>query len=313
MGWKDLLQTADEKITSPWLGGRSLRSGEREWDIGGKLPAENGWYLFKLTGRKARLEGPTEAQSELLHHTVKGYLVGDRIVPDDARVDPDPKRIIAFSEAVHLIEPGLDRFVRVSAGRVFEDGPLVYQGQEMPLGTEEDVLKAFLDEVPSVDKVTGIPPALDAAFRMETWQRAEAERRRIELERLRREEEERLQREDKRRKLVAQLGDAAGRREMAKVDFPAAARAALAVGGAQFLDHRRAVRGGEMVVRFRYERQRFECTCDETTLRIIDSGICLVDHGSGERGDTFFTLESLPGVIHQAQREGRLVIFRHVD
>ena len=47
-------------------------------------------------------------------------------------------------------------------------------------------------------------------------------------------------------------------------------------------------------------------------LRIIDAGICLIDHDTNEKGDTFFTLESLPAVVQQAQRERRLVIFRHV-
>ena len=63
-------------------------------------------------------------------------------------------------------------------------------------------------------------------------------------------------------------------------------------------------------MRFRFRRQRFECVCDEA-LRIVDSGICLVDHATGERGDTRFTLESLPAVIGQAMDEGRLVRFRH--
>jgi hypothetical protein len=45
----------------------------------------------------------------------------------------------------------------------------------------------------------------------------------------------------------------------------------------------------------------------------VDSGICLVDHGTGERGDTRFTLESLPGVVGEAMDLGRLVVFRHVD
>ena len=66
-----------------------------------------------------------------------------------------------------------------------------------------------------------------------------------------------------------------------------------------------------MIVRFRVDRQRYTCTCDERTLQIIDSGICLIDHDTGEKGDTFFTLESLPGVIQQAQREGVLHVFRH--
>ena len=57
-------------------------------------------------------------------------------------------------------------------------------------------------------------------------------------------------------------------------------------------------------MRFRLDDLRFECTCDRRTLRIIDAGVCLVDHHTGERGDDYFTLESLPGVIRQAEEEG---------
>lgn len=311
MGWKDLLQKS-ETLDAPWTGGRILRRGPRSWTIEGKLPGEHGWWTFALNGRKASVSAPAEGPNfELLLAPTVGYLVGDRLVPDEARVDPDPAKIVQHSERVWLIEPGLDRFVRVSAGRTHEDGPLVYKCQEMPFGPESDVLQAYLDERLSVDDIQGVAPALDAAFRMEVWQRAEAERRRREAERRRREEEERRAQEEKRQKLIEQLGDGAGRREMARVDFAEAARAALAVGGAIFLDHRRAVRRNEMVVRFRMDRERFECTCDANTMQIIDAGICLTDHDTDERGDTYFTLESLPAVIREAQRLGKLVVFRH--
>jgi hypothetical protein len=148
---------------------------------------------------------------------------------------------------------------------------------------------------------------------METWRRDEAERRRVALEQARREEAERRAREERRRELAERLGDGAGRRAMVPLDFAEAARAALAVGGAEYLDHRPSAQRGEVVVRFRVQKQRFECTCDEATLRIIDAGICLVDHETGERGDTYFTLESLPAVILEARRGGQLVVFRHVD
>jgi hypothetical protein len=314
MGWRDLLQATDEKLTSPWLGGRSLRSGEREWGIEGKLPAEQGWYTFKLTGRKARVGEPSDPNPNALKHIVKGYLVGDRIVPDDARVDLDPGKIVRYSEPVSLVELGLDRFVRVSAGRIFEDGPLIYQGPEMPLGPEDEVLKAFEDESASVDNIRGVPPALDAAFRMERWQRIEAARRRAELERQRREEEEKRQKEERRKQIAEKLGDGAGRREMAQVDFAEAAKAALAVGGAHYLDHRKARGRGEMVLKFRLQNRRFEAVCDEKTLRIIDSGICLIDHDDGDKKyDNYLTLESLPAVILEAIRTHKLVVFRHVD
>jgi hypothetical protein len=230
---------------------------------------------------------------------------------DEARVDPDPAKISDFSERVYLIEPGLGRFVRVSAGRVCEGGPLVYRGQEMPLGPEDEVTQAYQNQAKSLANVKGVPPALDASFRMETWRRAETERRRLELEKQRREEEERLQKEARRQQLLEQLGDGAGRRQMAQQDFGEAARAALAMGGATYLDHRRAYGRNEMVVTYRHMNRRFECTCDARTLRIIDAGICLTDHDTHERGDTRFTLESLPAVLRQADREGKLVVYRH--
>jgi hypothetical protein len=312
MTWRDLLEQNDEAVVAPWLGGRSLRVGARTWGLAGEVPLEHGWYSFRVSGRKARLSAPAEPAPGILGARVRGYLVGDRLIADGARVDPDPAAILRASERVSLIEPGLDRFARVVAGRAAEGAALVYEGLEMPLGPEGDVLASYLDALPSLDHVRGVPPALDAAFRMETWRRGEAERRRRELEQKRREEEERLAREARRRELVEQLGDGHGRRVMVHVDFAEAASAALAVGGAKYLDHRPSVRRGEMVVRFRLLGRRFECTCDARTLRIVDAGICLVDHETGERGDTRFTLESLPAVILEAERDDKLVVFRHV-
>jgi hypothetical protein len=320
MTWRDLLQTERETIVFPWVGGKSLRwTDDRVWTIEGRFPREFGWHEFGIQGRKAKVLRPVPAEPGSLSRKVRGYLVGDRIVPDDARVDPDPTKITAGSEAVYLIEDGLDRFVRISAGRVFEGGPLIYDGLEMPLGPEEAVLGAFLDQATRLDGIPGVTPALEAAFRMETHQRAEAERRRLEQERKRQEEEERRAKEERRRQLVEQLGDGAGRRAMAQVDFDQAARAALAVGGAEFLDSRQSPNRGERVVRFRLERRRFECTCNERTLQILDAGVCLTAHyddeafEGGTKGDTWFTLESLPGVIREAQGAGRLVVFRHVN
>jgi hypothetical protein len=329
MGWRDLLQSENDSITLPWTGGRSLCLNGQVWNIEGRLPIEHGWYSFSISGRKATRWELSQPTPEILNNQVVGYLVGNRIVADNVQVDPDPKTIASHSEQVFLLDEGLDRFVRISAGRTCDDGPLIFKQQEMPLGPEDEVLNAFLSFDLTLDLINGLPlnkdgiyqcrgikgvvPALDAAFRMEIWQRMEAERRRQELERLRREEEERRAREQRRQELIAHLGNAETRREMARIDFGEAAKVALAVGNAQYLDHRRAPRRGEMIVRFRVDRQRFECVCDERTLRIIDSGICLTDHDTGEKGDTFFTLESLPSVIREAIRDRVLVVYRHVD
>ena len=45
--------------------------------------------------------------------------------------------------------------------------------------------------------------------------------------------------------------------------------------------------------------------------RLLDAGVCLDNH-RGTKGDTFFTLESLPAVIGEAIRGNKLVVWRHV-
>lgn len=311
MGWRDLLKESDaEIIVSPWVGGRSLRTRDRTWRIEGKPPKEHGWYEFILDSRTAKVKGPTESHYTQLGFTMFGYLVGDRFVKKGSLIDPDPSQISKQSERIFLVEEGLDRFTLISAGRMYEDGPLIFREQEFPEGPEDDVMNAFLDEEKSVASIKGVSPALDAAFRMENWQREEAEKRRQELVRIQREEEARKAKEEQRKALVDKLGDGAGRREMAALDFNEAAKAALAIGGAKLLDVRDG-RRGEKVIRYGLNGRKFECVCDRQ-LRIIDAGVCLINHDTDEKGDTYFTLESLPAVIQQADREGVLVVFRHV-
>lgn len=315
MGWQNLLANADtEHIVLPWTRarGRSLRSMTRSWMFECEPPRECGWYNFKLKGRSVTGFEQAEPERDTLIGLVRGYLIGDRLAADDCRIDPDPMEIAKNTSRVYLLDEGLDRFARVLAGSVYKDGPLVFVSLDMPLGPEEAVLQAFLDRQTSVAEIKSVTPALDAAFRMECWQREQAERRRRELERLAREEQERLEREARRRELVEKLGDGAGRRAMAAVDFETAARAALAVGGAELLDVRRNVNRGEQIVRYRLDGHRFECVCDERTLRIVDSGVCLRNEHTNEQGDDRFTLESLPAVILEAERKGVLVVFRHV-
>jgi hypothetical protein len=312
MGWRDHLQKEDEHIVLPWLGGREIRSKDRVFQLEGPLPKEFGWHKFHVLRRTVRTYSSADPPDDL-QFKVTGYLVGDRLVRDDAMVDSDPAKISEHSEPVWFVEDGIDRFTRVRAGRVFKDGPLFFEGQEFPLGPEDEVQRAYQDRAASLDGVKGVVPALDAAFRMESWRRSEVERLRAEAEERRRREEAERAKAEQRKELAEKLGDGAGRRAMAAVDFDAAAKAALAVGGAEFLDARKSRNRGEMIVTFRMGARRFECTCDELTLQLIDSGICLIDHATGEKGDKYFTLESFPTVIRQAEREHRLVVFRHVD
>lgn len=313
MGWRQLLQQDDETRVLPWLGGSCLRDGRRSWRLAGARPGEPGWHRFAIAGRQAHWCEAASPAPERLGRPVQGFLVGDRLVPDGALLGPDLASLTRQSEVVHLLEAGLDRFARVAAARAWHGGPLVFVGLDFPVGPEDQVLAAYLDRADDLASIRGVPPALDAAFRIETLRRSESERRRREAEERRRLRELRGRRDARRQAIARHLGDGAQRRQVAIVDFDAAARAALAVGGAELLDSRPSYHRRERVLRFRFLGRRFECTCDAESLRIIDSGICLIDHGTGERGDQRFTLESLPGVIRQADREGRLVVFRHVD
>jgi hypothetical protein len=311
MNWRDLLATdSSEERVLPWVGGRTLHGADRSWQIKGRLPREFGWYTFKTpTGRHATLMGREEAEPDPDYEegrkTMTGYVAGGRMIPDDARVDPDPAKLAEQTEPVYLVERGLDRFTRAVAAWDGE-GRLIYVRQEFPQGPEQEVLDAFLDRAPDIHSIPNVTPALDAAFRWETFEREAAEERERERLRLLEEERKRLEAEERRAALVEQMGDAAGRRAMARQDFGEAARSALALSGAELLDHREGYNQGEMLVRYLFRGRRLECACSKYTLRIIDAGVCLDDH-MGTKGDTYFTLESLPGVIGQAIDEGVLV------
>lgn len=306
MSWEALLANeGGREVVSAWLGGRSVRVGPRAWRLHGPLPPEPGWYRFRERGRKVELVDGAEPAPDLLVDVQVGFLIGDRLCPESSRVSVHPSDIAKQLERVGLVPPEVERFARIQAGRMGPGAPLVFSVEEMPLGPELAVATAFLDHKASVDDIPEVSPALDAAFRLESTRRDAAERRREAQRRA-------AEAEARRAALLERHGDGARRRAMAAVDFRGAATAALAVGGARYRDHRRGAARHEMVVRFVLDGARYECSCDARTLRIIDAGICLVDHVTDERGDDYFTLESLPGVIRQAEREGALVVFRHL-
>jgi|APSaa5957512576_1039674.scaffolds.fasta_scaffold20827_3 hypothetical protein len=332
MGWQDLLGTPEgEELTLPWVGGRQVYDGKgRCWNIQGRTPREFGWYIFKCSaGRKAKLwheivehldgreehlpVAPIEVfGAEFIGQLpeVRGYLAGDRLIPDGARVDPDPTKLIDQTETVFFIPAGLERFTRATVIRWPNLG-LLFANEGFPEGPEPDVIAAYQDRKDTVGDIPEVTPALDLAFRWVSYQRAAAEARAAELERLRAEEEAKLAEEERVRRLQKRVGTAEGRRALALEDFNAAAKAALAVGGAELLDVRDGRAAGEKVVQYRIHNRRLECVCDARTLRIVSAGVCLDDH-RGTKGDTWFTLESLPTVITEAIQLGRLVVYRHV-
>ena len=245
MGWADFLtpEGGDEQVL-PWTGGRTVTDGQRTWRIQGRRPDEHGWYTFRTSGgRKASLVGPADINLEFEdgRPLIKGYLVGERLIPDDARVDPNPDKLVEQTEPVYIVEPGLDRFTRATAVRVGED--LIYLRMEFPDGPEAEALAAYQDRKDSIGGISGVSPALDLAFRWISHQRVQAEIRRVEMERLRVEEEARLAVEERRQQAMKDIGTGLGRRKVAEHDFDTAAKAALALSGAELLDTRHVTVG----------------------------------------------------------------------
>lgn len=315
--WQAYVQPPDAFVTLPWAGGRVLQSADRRWAIDGPLPPHTGWHTFKLAHRSVVFAHTAEPQPHLLREVVTGYLVGDRVVPHGRTVPTTIVDLPACSHRVHAIEPGLDRFVVIAAGAIAVGAPLFYIERTFGGPTDDDVLAAFLDRQPSIAHVKHVSPALEAAFRLETWHREDTERRRAEAEAA---AAARVAVEQaaaaaaavavRRQALLAQTGSSIGRREIAAEDFQVAARAALRVGDAELIDVRQAPMARERIVRYRLDGGRYECVCD-LNLRIVDAGVCLTDH-DGTKGDTWLTLESLPSVIREAVRLDKLVVFRHV-
>ncbi|NIV32268.1 MAG: hypothetical protein GWN58_23230 [Anaerolineae bacterium] len=306
MGWEDLLTESSGRLAAPWVGGRRVYFGSKAYRVEGKLPREFGLYNWEVTGRRVVVLGQAEPDQDYAEGwtSERGYLVGDRFIHlESGHWELD--EFAELSQPTFLVEPGLDRFTLV---RIVRDPERrnIYQEELFPIGPEDEVRRAFVDKKESLDDIKGVVPALDMAFRFASWQRQLLEERRAELER-RRLEEERLERARQ------SIGTGLGRRTLAVEDFEAAAKAALSVGGAELLDIRPGRSQNEAVVQYRYEHRRLECVADRRTLRIIDSGICLTDHRTQEKGDTYFTLESLPSVVGEALRGNKLVVYRHVD
>lgn len=307
MDWRDHLDKGAHLI-APWLGGRHLYRDGRRWRIPGDLPLEHAWCEWRTKGREAEYLKTCEPDPEYKSGNVRelwtGYLVGNRLIPDGTEWCANEEEIIGHTMAVYLVEPGLERFTRAEVELV--DNKPLFRQCLFPLGPEDDARKAFADRRYTLGHVADCTPALDLAFRFACLQRRLLEERRARLAQARREE--------RRREVLAQnMGTGLGRRMEAVEHFDEAARAALALSSADLLDIRGGRERNEAVVQFRLKERRFECVVERDTLRIVDSGICLTDESSGERGDGYFTLESLPGVILEAIEGNKLVVYRHVE
>jgi hypothetical protein len=225
MGWADLLTEEDQTVTVPWTGERTIHANERTFKIHGKLPREFGWHKFSIDGgRKTQWIEESEAVFDILdkYPRVTGYLVGNRLIPDNFQGSPqEPEKIVEKSHQIYLVERGLDRLARATCID-YEEDKHIYIQPEFPLGPEAECIEAFEDRGTSLTHIKDVTPALELAWRFEIWQREEAEQRAAELERQRQEEERRA-------RVKELIGTGEGRRELAAADFDAAARAALRI------------------------------------------------------------------------------------
>lgn len=337
MGWRDQLNQSSGEVVAPWLGGAKVYRDRRQWRLDGDdKPPELGWYRWTIGGRKVSQPQPIDADPDYgaSWQTTRGYLIGDRFVAQSARVTPDLDRLVEQTQRVFLAEPGLDRFTPVEVV-IDPVGRAIFKQELFAEAADEAARHAFVDGKDNLDDVAEVSPALDLAFRFVTWWRLVAERRRLDTERRRQAaEQQRLQEEElaamireeeaavlrEREATIRQQQEqmrsahrsAVGRRLLASNhDLEGAATAALALSGARLLDVRRSHHHDEAIVQFRFMRRRFECVIDRYTLQIIDSGICLTDEHTGERGDSYLSLEALPGVIREAMDDDVLVVYRH--
>jgi hypothetical protein len=314
MSWKDLLQKEGSELVLPWFGFPEVHNARRTWTVK-KWPSEHGWYRFRAAGGRfidvledVIVDPDPEYGND---HRQFGYLVGNRFIWDRSQIDPNPAKLLEQTVPAYCVEPGLERFTRavVVSDRA---GHIVYLGQEFPIGPEPEVIRAYQDRAADLNGIKNVIPALDLAFRWVSQQRDWVEKRREELALLRIEEERKREEEERLQQAMKDAGTSIGRRVLAVRDFETAAREALRVSGAELLDVRDSRNRNEMIVQYRIEHRRLECVVDKVTMRIIDSGICLTAH-DGVKGDTRFTLESLPGVVLEAIRGNKLVVYRHVD
>lgn len=315
--WEQFLRPEKEVIVAPWVGGPEVFFRGRTFKIKKRRPRRHGWHRFEIDGGRVALwkgqeENPPEGWDDVGKEYF-GYLVGNRLVPDTIPYVLESHNLCEHAYDVHMVERGLDRFTRARVIH-YEEQFYVFSRQEFPVGPEMDVQNAYRKREDSILHISGVTPALASAFRLENWIRDEQEEYR---RRIREEFEKRIQEEEEERRkaeLRQRLDTGAGRRLVAQEDsFEQAARAALAVTDAKFLDCREGVYEHEMCVEFEIGGRMIECTVHKRTLAIIDSGICLTDHNTDFSGDTLFTLESLPAVVLEAIDLRKLVIYRGRD
>lgn len=337
MDYRKFLGKEEERVL-PYFGGAFLYAADRRLRLATE-PAAPGWYRFRVKGRDATPLGPAEPEGMEALPTVRGHVVGERLVREGS-----------IAERLHFLPEEEPPRLTPARARRWHSGELLFEMLDFESEAEEAARRA-LEEDASIAQVKGVPATLRSAFSYAVLEAASrrlgipaaprelrphlgsvAEQGRPEAERaLRALAAERvlaareMEELNRRRQIVAMAQQAAvaqeavvqarvearrgqrgGRHGRVEEDAMARAELALEAAGARM----RSVRllgNGNLEVIFTFMDERFISVVNMHTLQVVDSGICLGHPPS----DNLVTLESLPSVIKEAIDTDRLVILRH--
>ncbi len=329
MDYRKFLGKEEERVL-PYLGGAFLYAADRRLRLATE-PAAPGWYRFRIKGREATPLGPAEPEGLEALPSVRGHLVGERLVREGS-----------IAERVLFLPAEEPPRLSPCRARRWHSGELLFDMIDFESEAEESARRA-LEEDTSLAQIKGVPATLRAAFayavleaesrrigipaapaelrphltrvaelgrpeaeralRALAAERVLAEREMLEL-RQRRELVQRAQQAvEEQQRIAAQPGRQHRGREP---DAVARAEMALEAAGAR-MRSARGLGNGNLEVIFTFMDERFISVVNMATLQVVDSGICL---GHPPR-DELVTLESLPSVIKEAIDTDRLVILRH--
>lgn len=293
-------------FTAPFFGGDSVCLGDRAWR---SPPYYPGWYRWTTKGRKAFRYGQEldpfcpECQEALLDATLPvytGYLLGDRLVENNNL----GLRQLSQLRKVWYIPPDPLKFQQFNVVE-WPSGDLIFRDEA--LGIEQDFSVRNIFEAhrgaEEISSTPGVSPILKRLFLWENEIREAEERARREAEEAEARRLAALAAEERRK-----AAEEAERRALG--EFATAVPLILSGFGATLLRLRDTGRG-EAEVAFSYLGRRMACIVRKDTMQIIDAGICLEDHRTGEKHDNRLTLRALIPVVREAIETDKLVIWRH--
>jgi hypothetical protein len=314
MDYRRFLAAPVEEVY-PYFGGPFVVTGERRLRLIGD--AEPGYWRFEVTGRNARPLAAAEPPDLSGLPAVRGYAVAAYLVSAGGT-----------AERLGLAPPDEPLPFTPIVARRWPTGELLFDAWDFESGVEDEVRHAY-DDRSTLAGVRGASAALRAAFGYAVLLRTAREvgvparpaEARAHLAALADEGEQAArrilglldaqraaEREAARTAAVVAASptpewirardEALSRRASALNDRVADALYAARAG----LRGLRRLAGNQIEVRYDLDGEHFVSIVDIDTLQVVDAGICL----SGS--DRELTLESLPAVIREAMRTGRLNI-----